>query len=537
MKHRNPVNVRRLHLLLPALLVLTWDYMMYAHDVLFRYFIEVTVSEASETNLTPPDWYQNGMAILSCLTFLSFPIFGLLADVWIGRYKAIQFGMVMCFVSWILGGVEIILEYYYEKSIWVTFYIAFAAQFVGYLSFKSNIVQYNIDQLIGASADELSNIIYWHSTAVPIVCTVTQLVRCFLNSMPSAFKMYTFMASGLFVSCTLVAHSFFKSRLENVSLIKNPIKLIVRVLCYARKHKYPENRSALTYWEEKAPSRLDLGKNKYGGPFTEEEVEDVKTFFRMLPLFIALVGFACSDNVYNCMYLKSPDHDWTSCFILTDFVSFSCSCILLLTYLLLLKAFLYKYIPSMLTRISIGLVFSLSVLFSKAIAFRLYFEEAMKATPPHFSQSLFVPQVLAAFAFTLVIPTSLEFTIAQSPIHIRGIMVGLWLASLGIGYVISIGINMQFTGCTPDSICTDFRAYLIVGALVLVTLIVFVILANCYKYRVRENEVNIVQIVDGVYQRYMEQDSRHTVAVDDFSSSSDTGRSRSNNTESTDYND
>uniref|UniRef100_A0A1X7SJY2 Uncharacterized protein n=1 Tax=Amphimedon queenslandica TaxID=400682 RepID=A0A1X7SJY2_AMPQE len=38
-----------------------------------------------------------------------------------------------------------------------------------------------------------------------------------------------------------------------------------------RKHKYPENRSALTYWEEEAPSRLDLGKNKYGGPFTEEE--------------------------------------------------------------------------------------------------------------------------------------------------------------------------------------------------------------------------------------------------------------------------
>ena len=59
----------------------------------------------------------------------------------------------------------------------------------------------------------------------------------------------------------------------------NPLKLIARVLHYARKHKYPENRSALTYWEEEAPSRLDLGKEKYGGPFTEEEVEDVKTVF------------------------------------------------------------------------------------------------------------------------------------------------------------------------------------------------------------------------------------------------------------------
>uniref|UniRef100_A0A1X7TP30 Uncharacterized protein n=1 Tax=Amphimedon queenslandica TaxID=400682 RepID=A0A1X7TP30_AMPQE len=86
---------------------------------------------------------------------------------------------------------------------------------------------------------------------------------------------------------------------HNASLIKNPIKLIVRVLCYARKHKYPENRSAPTYWEEEAPSRLDLGKDKYGGPFTEEEVEDVKTFFHMLPIFIAIFGFGLISTIFH----------------------------------------------------------------------------------------------------------------------------------------------------------------------------------------------------------------------------------------------
>ena len=35
--------------------------------------------------------------------------------------------------------------------------------------------------------------------------------------------------------------------------------------------------------------------------------------------------------------------------------------------------------------------------------------------------------------------------------------------------------------------------------------IVFVILAKRYKYRVRENEINIVQIVDDHYQRYINQ--------------------------------
>ena len=39
-----------------------------------------------------------------CLLFLSFPLVGLLADVWIGRYKAITAGIVMCFLACIFAG-------------------------------------------------------------------------------------------------------------------------------------------------------------------------------------------------------------------------------------------------------------------------------------------------------------------------------------------------------------------------------------------------------------------------------------------------
>ncbi len=35
---------------------------------------------------------------------------------------------------------------------------------------------------------------------------------------------------------------------------------------------------------------IDLGKEKYGGPFTYEQVEDVKTFFRLLLLIMSLIG-------------------------------------------------------------------------------------------------------------------------------------------------------------------------------------------------------------------------------------------------------
>ena len=72
---------------------------------------------------------------------------------------------------------------------------------------------------------------------------------------------------------------------------QHPLTLIYRVLRYAWNHTCPENRSAFTYWEEDIPPRIDLGKNKYGEPFTTEEVEDTKTFLRILLLLLSLLGF------------------------------------------------------------------------------------------------------------------------------------------------------------------------------------------------------------------------------------------------------
>ena len=69
-------------------------------------------------------------------------------------------------------------------------------------------------------------------------------------------------------------------------LTTNPFRLIHNVLKYASKTKHPRLRSAFTYCEDDPPSRIDFGKSKYGGPFTTEQVEDVKTFFRVLGIII-----------------------------------------------------------------------------------------------------------------------------------------------------------------------------------------------------------------------------------------------------------
>ena len=35
---------------------------------------------------------------------------------------------------------------------------------------------------------------------------------------------------------------------------------------------------------------MDLGKGKFGGPFTIEEVEDVKTVLHFIPLLVTVAG-------------------------------------------------------------------------------------------------------------------------------------------------------------------------------------------------------------------------------------------------------
>ena len=306
-----------------------------------------------------------------------------------------------------------------ETVIYCIYSFIYFFQFSRFCSFTANIIQYNIDQLVGASADELNAVIYWHILSEQLMHFLFYLLQCLFYS-SNYFIMITFIASGVSVSLVLVSHSFFKHKLENISLIKNPIKLIVRVLCYARKYKCPENCSALTYWEEEAPSRLDLGKDKYGGPFTEEEVEDVKTLFRILPLFIGFVAIGPSDD-YNSSAVKS--FTLPTCLAVTDSQYYFCSVILMLVYLFFIRVCFHKYIPSMLTRMSVVIFLAFVVTVSKVIIFVI---ERSQPDINNFGKLLFIPQAIQAFSYILVYPVSLEFTVAQSPVHMRGVMVGLW---------------------------------------------------------------------------------------------------------------
>ncbi len=90
--------------------------------------------------------------------------------------------------------------------------------------------------------------------------------------------------------------------------IGNPYKEVARVVSFARKQKIPIRRSAFTYWEDDIPTGLDLGKSKYGGPFTTEQVENVKSFFWNFVHLALTRTILCSG--YRC--IRCPSNSETS---------------------------------------------------------------------------------------------------------------------------------------------------------------------------------------------------------------------------------
>lgn len=103
---------------------------------------------------------------------------------------------------------------------------------------------------------------------------------CFLGLIP------LIVAIGLPATLCLAKHRKKWFLIEPGKLL-NPYRLVYRVTRFARQHKTPVNRSAFTYCEDEVPKGLDLAKEKYGGWFTTEEVEDVKVFYGILKVLFS----------------------------------------------------------------------------------------------------------------------------------------------------------------------------------------------------------------------------------------------------------
>ena len=220
----------------------------------------------------------------------AFPIAGCLADLRYGRYKLVKISMWLVWVCVLIQcAMSIVFQVMGElngNSLPTAVNIALLIlTTLGLAGFLSNIIQFGMDQLRDAPTTEITSFIVWYlwTWSVGILCVVIQ--SCFCGLVASLFI-------PACVSLALCLDSLFNHWLIKEPVVQNPFRLFFGVLHYAVQNKYPHQRSAFTYWEDKPYSRIDLAKNKYGGPFSTEQVEDVKVILRVLAIliFVSLGG-------------------------------------------------------------------------------------------------------------------------------------------------------------------------------------------------------------------------------------------------------
>ena len=476
------------------------------------------------TVLTSPTFINTKNLPYYGLAAVCFPIFGCLSDMYIRRYKVVRYSLWLIWSSLIFYNVLLVLELHVLESLVLVKMklVAQVSTLVGLAGLLANTIQFGIDQLTDASSSDITSYISWYiwSLSLSYFVAFSQICLCGVYNTATSFFFLPLLGTLAIVSDFLLSKWLVKEPVTN-----NPFKLIHQVLRYAVKNKYPRLRSAFTYWEDKPYSRIDLGKSKYGGPFTTEQVEDVKTFFRILAITIAstpltgLIYIIGNLQLYSqVLYIGIQSCDDTSgneyvtnCYK-EPFMLNSLSIIIilfvpifeLLLYPLLIKCSCYARI--MIThKILLGVV----LIFIYELCILIFEITGTLTYPNHNStchlhpkneeliskqvnyQWLHLPQVVLGIAIYVLFSSSLEFLSAQSPYSMKGLLIGMLFISHGLSVSLSVGLLklLQKAIIRVDEKCHIWIHAVLLGFTAVMICIQFVIL-KCYTFRKRDETLS-----------------------------------------------
>ena len=386
--------------------------------------------------------------------------------------------------------------------------------------------------MLGASSEEISAFIHWFVWAM------------YTGRASNYFMVNSLQCTGIGGDQTSLVSFLFAVAVSSISLCfdflcqnwlviepvsQNPLKSVLSVLKYAATHKHPAKRSALTYWEEDIPSRIDLGKSKYGGPFTTEQVEDVKTFFRLLLMTVAISFFVYPLDLYESslrIFASHFQHLRNSKHCYSTLIEFSTSPYVVLIlgiplYELVLHPLARNWIPSTLKRAGIG-AFATVIVASAALSVDMAGHAYTNATV----DCMFVvngtsSSVLSINYLWIGIPTGiivgtqiltlfislLEFICAQTPYTMKGLVIGLSFASaLGLSSTLSSIILTTWAHAWSQPVTQPTCAFWFYLFLILVTIVglgIFCIVAKWYKKRERNELLHQQRFVEDFYDKYI----------------------------------
>ena len=559
--------------------------------IIYTVLLHFTVVGTNSWIFNIVDVAGNFIVSIQGLVFISYPLIGLLADIKLTRYQMICLSCWTLFVSYAIASILSILvstgTIIFSRNIPVVVgdALIFLLAIVGKGMFESTVIQFGTDQMIEASSNQLSTFIHWYYWSLYIGNVSIDIIAagilgyfsyCQISIEPgyryykNAIYKWLYLPLGIpqCCLCCITLLLLYLKKLKDYLNIEpvgvNPVKQITDVLKYAYHHKYPVRRSALSYYQNTYPSRIDFGKIQYGGPFTNEQVEDTKTVLRLLVLLASLFGFhLSSDGFSTANYILRKT--CPSSLILLYFIinpSFISNFITLFgipLFHLLRKFSFTKYFPNMKKRMWIGVLFLflhelVSLIISNQIEHATLACEFYDEVRKHASQSstktcyfslitfvnntewnttdcvsycsssiftsdntlmwLLVPQILHGFGYMLVFLTVLEFICAQAPFRLKGFMVGIWYAMLSIKYFITTFDTLIFDYYhLMESTWIIYKSIRI--GIIGLSLIIFGISCRWYHYRERDEVVNVQGMIEEIYERELLQEEKEEDSSDD----------------------
>ncbi len=442
---------------------------------------------------------------------------GYIADNFIGRYRSAKIAFTLLFATSILQCILVVVKQSIaEVSLgWRIGLVTFTSC-LGCVSTAILLVtlpQFGLDQMTDNSVSNITSFISWFVASYFFGRWISGFSYTGWLCFGSDFQTVWSLLSVGSMSIVLISDFFLAPKW----LIIEPnspqsIKTIYRVLKYAAKHKAPTNRSSFTYWEEDVPSRIDLGKMKYGGPFTVEQVEDVKTLLRILaltaPLWLCFFPFQMQSSI---IYILKADPiflgnvtDATDCYshVIMFFTYYSnlLPALFLVVHELVVFPLIGHLTPSSIRRIGVSfLLIVITSFFCVLICVYFYFHHDV-----HIALA-YIHSLSVAITLSILYPSFVEFVSAQSPYNMRGLLQGYGWCTVIFSSSIAWFINVEsLFSFSKDRLAHVMLIYSSVAfAVTLVGLVLFCLLARWYKRRERDDIVSVHTLVEEVYDRYI----------------------------------
>lgn len=461
--------------------------------------------------------------ILFIPTIVFYSLLGLVGEVFVGRQRLINFSMWVQWIAMIMSALVTALKLAYDFPQWeeiLLIAVPSIVQFIGLSAFQVTAVQFGIDQIQGASSKHLSAFIFWYFFMELIPKSVFHLIATVLSN-------YVVVELGIHLGCCIFCVALlsfilcikscfmsnwflgdpengtaYTNHSGNQSYKHNPYSLVYHVIKFAIKHKHPIQRSALTYWEDNIPSRIDLGKSKYGGPFTSEEVENVKTLFQLIKVLVSLFGiFVASFSVNVDLYQNVVLTAKSSVLIQVSY-DIGMVAVFILLFLFLFIPGCHKCLPRMLKRVWIGATITaasaLSILLIESITVSSEHTEDQEVpcmVTLHTAYLQLIPMILCVGSYIIFTISLFEFIVAQSPQTMKGILIGLYYTlRFGLAGLFIVAENRVFKMYYPTHSnvlsCTTTH-YMEITLIGLLSLLTYTIIAYKYKPRERDDIVNV----------------------------------------------